>query len=139
MVVLQKMISKKVQKILFVSVGVISLITGIIGIFVPLLPTTCFVLLAGYCFSKGSDRLHNWILNHSHFGPSIRNWREQGVIRMPVKCWASTMILTSLVVIWLIPQVPLLVQGGVTVFFAGLLTFIWSRPHSPRPHPVKRK
>lgn len=124
---------EKLRKILYVSVGVVSLIVGIIGIFLPLLPTTCFVLLAGYCFSKGSDRLHNWILTHKYFGPPIRDWRRFGVIRVPIKCWASLMIFISALSIWLIPTVPFFVQVGTSAFFVGLVWFIWSRPHEIPP------
>lgn len=118
----------KIKKAFYVTLGTISLGLGILGLFLPLLPTTCFVLLSGFCFSKGSDRLHNWILN-SHFGPSIKSWRAHGVIQIPVKCWASTMILVSALVIWLIPKTPLAVQIGMSLFFIGLMAFIWSRPH----------
>lgn len=121
--------TKKIKKALFVSLGAMSLTLGIIGIFLPLLPTTCFVLLAGYCFSKGSDRLHNWILNHKKFGPPILDWRAYGVIRVPIKCWASLMIFISGVTMWLIPKIPFFVQLGASVFFVLLVGFIWSRPH----------
>lgn len=121
--------ARKIKKALYVSVGIVSLTLGIIGLFLPLLPTTCFVLLSGFCFSKGSDRMHNWILNHKRFGPSIRDWRAHGVIRVPIKCWASLMIFISGLVIWMIPKVPLFVQIGMSVFFVGLVAFIWSRPH----------
>lgn len=129
--------TQKIKKILYVSVGIVSLTVGIIGIFLPLLPTTCFVLLAAFCFSKGSDRLHDWMLNHKKFGPSIRDWRAHGVIKVPVKCWASLMIFVSGLTLWMIPNVPFFVQVGTSVFFVLLVGFIWSRPHSiPEVQPV---
>ncbi|MFN8789941.1 MAG: YbaN family protein [Bdellovibrionales bacterium] len=120
---------RRIQKALFVGGGVVSLSLGILGLFVPLLPTTCFVLLAGFCFSKGSDPLHDWILNHRRFGPSIRDWRTYGVIRVPIKCWASLMIFVSGLVMWVVPQIPFWVQFGTSAFFVALVGFIWSRPH----------
>ena len=131
--------AQKVKKALYVGVGIVSLALGIIGIFLPLLPTTCFVLLAGYCFSKGSDRMHNWILNHKRFGPPIRDWRAHGVIRVPIKCWASLMIFTSGLVMWMVPSIPFFVQVGTSLFFVLLVAFIWSRPHSiPEQVPAKQ-
>ncbi|MBJ7537373.1 YbaN family protein [Marinomonas sp. C1424] len=64
------------KKIFYIMLGWFSLITGIIGIFLPLLPTTPLVLLAAWCFSKSSVRFHTWLIQHKHFGPIIRDWQS---------------------------------------------------------------
>ena len=64
------------MKTLYIVLGSISLALGILGIFLPLLPTTPFLLLTAALYFKGSPRLYNWLLNHRHFGPYIRNFRE---------------------------------------------------------------
>jgi uncharacterized membrane protein YbaN (DUF454 family) len=64
------------KRILLLMLGWLSLITGIIGIFLPLLPTTPLVLLAAWCFSKSSERFHTWLLGHKLFGPIIRDWQS---------------------------------------------------------------
>ena len=64
------------MKTLCIILGSISLALGILGIFLPLLPTTPFLLLTAALYFKGSPRLYNWLLNHRHFGPYIRNFRE---------------------------------------------------------------
>ncbi|REG86619.1 YbaN family protein [Marinomonas pollencensis] len=64
------------KRIFFIILGWFSLITGIIGIFLPLLPTTPLVLLAAWCFSKSSERFHNWLLEHKYFGPILRDWQS---------------------------------------------------------------
>ena len=56
--------------------GHVSLVLGIIGILVPLLPTTPFLLLAAACYIRGSESLYNWLINHRVFGAYIRNYRE---------------------------------------------------------------
>jgi len=64
------------KRILYLLLGWFSLISGIIGIFLPLLPTTPFVLLAAWCFSKSSKRFHTWLLNHKFFGPIVHDWQS---------------------------------------------------------------
>ena len=61
---------------LWIIAGSISLALGLIGIFLPLLPTTPFLLLTAACYARGSSRLHNWLLNNKMFGEYIRNYRE---------------------------------------------------------------
>ena len=73
--------------------GSISLGLGILGIFLPLLPTTPFLLLTAALYFKGSPRLYNWLLNHRHFGPYIRNFRENKAIPLRAK-------IISLVLMW---------------------------------------
>ena len=68
------------MKTLYIVIGTISLALGILGIFLPLLPTTPFLLLTAALYFKGSSRLYNWLLNHRYFGPYIRNYRENKVI-----------------------------------------------------------
>ncbi|MEO9655102.1 YbaN family protein [Marinomonas sp.] len=64
------------KRIFYLLLGWFSLITGIIGIFLPLLPTTPLVLLAAWCFSKSSERFHTWLLNHKFFGPIVSDWQS---------------------------------------------------------------
>ena len=64
------------KRILYLMLGWFSLITGIIGIFLPLLPTTPLVLLAAWCFSRSSERFHTWLIEHKVFGPILRDWQS---------------------------------------------------------------
>jgi len=73
------------MKILYIILGTISLALGIIGIFVPLLPTTPFLLLTAALYFKSSPRLYNWLLSHKHLGPYIRNFRENKSIPLQAK------------------------------------------------------
>jgi uncharacterized membrane protein YbaN (DUF454 family) len=67
-------------RIAFVLLGLISLAIGFVGVFLPLLPTVPFMILAAYCFGRGSSRLERWLLDHRTFGPHIRAWRSEGAI-----------------------------------------------------------
>ena len=64
----------------YLVVGLASLEIGAISIFVPLLPTVPFVILAAFCFARSSPRLEQWLLGHERFGPHIHAWRSRGAI-----------------------------------------------------------
>ncbi|MDB5698320.1 MAG: hypothetical protein JWN69_1124 [Alphaproteobacteria bacterium] len=68
------------RRLFLFSGGVISLVLGTAGVFLPLLPTVPFVLLAAFCFARSSPRLEGWLLQHRHFGPHIHSWRESRAI-----------------------------------------------------------
>ncbi len=61
-----------------VLVGTLAVVLGVIGIFVPVLPTTPFLLLAAFCFARSSERFHRWLMSNRWFGPYLRNYREGG-------------------------------------------------------------
>jgi len=117
----------RIKKGLFLAVGTISLVLGIIGIFLPLLPTTCFLLLTAICFEKGSDSFHDWLLSHRYFGPPIIDWRKNKVIRLKYKALATSTMLIGAYLIYAKPSVPVFVVVGYTAFMFLLLTFIWTR------------
>lgn len=65
---------------LWLAAGALSAGIGLIGIVVPLLPTTPLMILAAACFARSSPRLHDWLWNHRVFGPAIRDWRQYRAI-----------------------------------------------------------
>ena len=114
--------------ILSLLFGHIFLILGIIGAFLPVLPTTPFLLLAAWLYSKSSPRLHNWIINHKYLGPPLRDWQERGVIGMKAKIIATIMLVLVIVFRIATLEVSLYVRGFATIVLVGVLIFIWSRP-----------
>ena len=72
--------------------GALFLVLAAIGIALPLLPTTPFLLLSAYCFSRGSRRMHEWLTGHRVFGPPIRNWQDHRAISTSSKIWGVTAI-----------------------------------------------
>lgn len=84
------------QRLLFGTIGMLSLGLGIIGIVVPGLPTTPFVLLAAACFAKASPKLHGWLLQHRLLGPFIRNWEEHRSLTKRTKFVAITTMLVTI-------------------------------------------
>ena len=76
---------KQAVRILLITAGVISIALGVLGIFLPLLPTTPFLLLAAACFIRSSRRLYDWLLKHRYLGPYIRNYRKHRAIPKRMK------------------------------------------------------
>jgi uncharacterized protein len=71
---------------------------GTAGLFIPGLPTTVFVLIAFYCFSKSSPRFARWLMEHRWLGPSLRRYLDAGGLSRPAKCAALAAMWTSILV-----------------------------------------
>lgn len=80
------------SRIFFLVLGLLCLIAAGLGIALPGLPTTPFLLLAAACFTRSSPRLHAWLLNNRFFGPLITNWEESRSIPRRAKLIAITMV-----------------------------------------------
>jgi len=117
------------RKILLVTAGTICVALATLGIFVPLLPTTPFLLLAVTCYSQSSERLNNWLINHRWFGPYIRTYREHRAITLRTKIgsitflWA-TMAYAILAVVdhWALHVLLIAVAIGVTIHLTRFTT-----------------
>ncbi|GEM_PF-443801 len=110
----------------FITVGVISLLLGIIGVVTPVLPTTPFILLSGYCFARGSERFHDWILAHRYFGPMIRAFRDEKRIPLKAKIFATAMIAItmSITAIFFVKKAyAIIAMASVGV---AVVTYLWT-------------
>lgn len=96
-----------VVRIWYLAAGHLSIVLAILGIFLPLLPTTPFLLLAAFCYARGSVRFYNWLLNSPTFGPIIRNWREDRSVALKHKVMAIGLITLSIgsSVIFFVPNI----------------------------------
>lgn len=110
--------------------GVSALGLGALGVVLPLLPTTPFILLAAFAFSKSSDRWHRWLLNHRTFGPLIADWRAHGAINRRTKI-VSTLAMVAVLGLSALLAVPWPVFAVQALVMAGAATFILSRPSPP--------
>ncbi len=94
------------MRILYITLGSLSLALGILGIFLPLLPTTPFLLLAAALYFRSSPQLYEWLLNQKHLGPYIRNFREYRAIPLRAKIisvallWLTMIISICIVEFW---------------------------------------
>lgn len=127
----------------FLCLGYASLALGIAGIFLPLLPTTPFVLLAAWCFARSNPRLAERLYSHPRFGPLLTAWRDQKAIPRHAKIYALTAMAASYaVILWVshspvVPVVLAAVMGSVALYIA-------TRPRprdeaaGPLPDPCER-
>lgn len=111
-------------RILLQTLGLISLALGFAGAFLPLLPTTPFILLSAWCFAKSSPRWLAYVKNHKEFGPLLTNWKNNRSISKRHKILAASMVFISIVGI-LVTDRPWLLKGslsiGLSFIFVGLL------------------
>lgn len=113
---------------LWFSGGMIALALGIIGAFLPLLPTVPFIILAAFCFAQSNPAWEQKLINHPRYGPHIINWREKGAITRRGK-WAATAAFTlSIILGFLMLEIPWsLIPLGVAIICGG---WLWTRPEA---------
>lgn len=117
-------------RLIWMTVGLTALALAFIGVALPLLPTTPFLLVAVYAFARSSPRLEAWLINHKHFGALIRNWQRDGSIDRRTKILAAiVMALTFLLSVALGASSTVLVIQAVVLSCAA--TFVLTRPDGP--------
>lgn len=116
----------------WLGIGHFALLLGLIGVFLPVMPTAPFVILASYCYSRGSPRFEKWLIEHPRLGPQVLAWREHGVIKRTPKVLATLGLLISVPATLCYAKVPLVAKALVVVVVTLVMTFIWSRPEAPR-------
>ena len=100
---------------------------GVFGAFVPIIPTTPFMILAAFLFSKSSPKFHAWILTLPLAGPAIKEWGQHRVVRTRAKILCATMILISLALIWFKAPVHIALKGILTIILVSVCTFVITR------------
>ena len=117
---------------LLLALAVLSLALGVIGAFLPIMPTVPFLILAAWAAARSSPRLSHWLETHSWIGPLILDWRHGGVIRRRAK-WMATLAMAGGCVSMSIFVRPWWIAAagiGVMVIVAA---WIWQRPEVPPP------
>lgn len=104
-----------------------SLLLGLIGAVLPVLPTVPFLLLAAWAAGRGWPSLEAWLLAHPRCGPLIRQWRERGAVPRRTKWLATVMMIGSATILWWSP-VPPWVRGLVYLVLLGVAAWLWRRP-----------
>lgn len=113
------------------ALGLLALGLGAVGLVLPLLPTTPFVLLAAFAFSRSSERWHAWLINHRIFGPLIENWQQHGAISTRAKAAAAVSMGLVFALSLALKASPTVLLVQAIVLSAAAL-FVLSRPTPPR-------
>jgi uncharacterized membrane protein YbaN (DUF454 family) len=115
-------------KPLLLLLGWCFFLLGAVGVVVPGLPTTPFMLLALWAFSKSSKRFHDWLYSHPFFGPPLQNWERHQVISLRMKIFALLTMVGALAYMVFVAEVP----GWMSVITASIMAygayFILSKP-----------
>ena len=119
-------------RLIFLMIGFLAVGLGVIGAFLPILPTVPFLIVALWAFSKSSERFHNWLYHHKTYGPMLRDWDTYRVIPLWGKIWSCVAMFTSLSMMVFVDHIPhwALLTTAIIMFFVGL--YICSNP-SKRP------
>lgn len=107
--------------------AVLCLALGVIGIFVPGLPTTVFILMAAWAAARSSPRLHEWLWYHPLFGIMLRNWAQGGCVHRRAK-WSATALMTVSAIVLFFTAPHLWVAMLASSFMACVLGWLWLRP-----------
>lgn len=111
---------------LYLAGGFVSLGLGAIGVVLPLLPTVPFMILAAFFFARSSPRLEAWLVEHRHFGPHIRAWRERGAISRRGKTAALAAFAASIILAFAFAPMPAPLITLTAAVVGG--SWIWTRP-----------
>ena len=113
---------------LYLAAGWVSVGLGTVGIFLPILPTVPFMILAAFCFARSSPALEAKLLNHPKYGPHLVAWREKGVVSRRAKCSATPAFLASALIGVLTRTPPCSLLPAAVGLVCG--TWLWRRPEA---------
>ncbi|MDO9404492.1 MAG: YbaN family protein [Polaromonas sp.] len=115
---------------LLFAFALLCLLLGVIGLFVPIMPTVVFILLAAWAAARSSPKMNRWMEEHRRFGPMLRNWRAGGVVSRRAK-WTATVVMSGSSVFTACMVRPAWIAVLVIACQAAVLTWLWFRPEAP--------
>ncbi|NIF30697.1 DUF454 family protein [Enterobacter sp. Cy-643] len=115
------------KRLILLIIGWLAVVLATLGVILPLLPTTPFLLLAAWCFARSSPRFHHWLLYRSWFGSYLRHWQTHRAMPRGAKPKAILFILVTFALsLWLVKIV--WVRILLLVILCALLVFMWRIP-----------
>lgn len=124
---MRAMVPAPIAILLWRTLALASLALGLLGMFLPVLPTVPFVLVSAWAGSRGWPALEQWLLRHPTLGPHVHRWREHGAVPRRAKWTASVMMVLSAGVLGL-SAAPLAAKVLAPLFMAGVALWLWRRP-----------
>jgi uncharacterized membrane protein YbaN (DUF454 family) len=125
----KNLMEETLLKEILVGSGTFFLVLGIIGIFIPILPTTPFLLLAAACYARGSKKIYNWLINNKWLGEYVKNYREGKGIPLTIKIISITLlwitiIFSAIIIVsnYFIQIILIIIAIGVTIHILTIKT-----------------
>ncbi|MDZ4729917.1 MAG: YbaN family protein [Xanthomonadales bacterium] len=104
---------------------------GMVGVFLPVIPTSPFLILALWAFSNSSRKFHDWLYHHRWFGPPLQKWQEHRVIPLVAKVFAISGMLLSLTYVTFFTPLEIWLKVTAGLFMATAAIYILSKPSQP--------
>lgn len=117
-----------IATLLWRVLAVVFVVLGVIGAFLPILPTVPFLIAAAWAGGRGWPALERWLLDHPGYGVHIRQWREAGAVPRRAKLFAIGMMTISSVALLLFVDAPLAIKVVVPLVMAVVAVWLWMRP-----------
>jgi len=127
----KKLPENRLNRTVWLWLGFLNVAIAVLGAVLPLLPTTVFLLMAAYCFSRSSKKWHDWLMSHRIFGPIIKDWNENGVISRRSKVFAGVSMLT-IIIISVILKFDMRVIALQIICLNAVFLFLVTRPETRR-------
>ena len=121
---------KTLVNVLWLGAGWVAVGLGAAGVVLPLLPTTPFLILAAFCFSRGSERLHHWLITHRVFGPPLADWREHRAVSTRAKSIAIV-AMAAVFAFSIAMSVPAWALAAQCTVLVAVAVFLLTRPSPP--------
>ncbi len=116
---------------MFVTLGWIFFVLGIIGVLLPVMPTAPFILLAAGCWARSSKRFHFWLINHKYFGKFVRDWEKNHAVPLYAKCLATIMMTISTVMLFYrLPTDMIWVAWLLAMVCSGVAIYLFRLPNA---------
>jgi len=117
-----------VKRGIYIAAGWLSLALAILGIILPLLPTTPFLLLSAWLFSRSSERLHGWLINHPRFGHVVKRWEEEGTMERRFKKKAIFLVIVGFSVTLIVLPLGFITQLLLILLAMAISAYIYRIP-----------
>jgi len=122
------------MRIIYFILGWLFFTLGAIGVLLPVIPTTPFMLLALWAFSRSSERFHNWLYHHRFFGPPLQMWNKYRVIPLAAKIMSVSFMSISFIYMMIFSPVGIVLKFIIAVLMIYGAWFILTKPSYPPKH-----
>jgi uncharacterized protein len=123
------MVTRFARLLAWRTLALACVVLGLVGIFVPGLPTVPFLLVAAWAGGRGWPALERWLVDHPRHGPPIRRWRERGAVPRRAK-WAASATMVASTALIALSAAPLAFKLGVPALMACVAAWLWMRPEA---------